>query len=98
MGDRQVTSKELADVEDSWDSLYDENGDVINDNAVSELNQDHQVKCLTAQMSTSRISDVDNNDEDYCSETNPNDSGVVVEVYDFPSDFKTSDLIASISA
>jgi len=86
--------------EPSWDSLYDDNGDVIDNEFVSDLNYELDVKVISNQLASSKLdyskfSDQNNlmNPDDISSEC-----GHILEVYDFSSELKTRDLITSLSA
>lgn len=84
-------------IEPSWDSLYDENGDVLDNEFVDDLNSELKIKAISEQLASSKL-----DYSKYCDITVPEehfeDCGTILEVYDFSSDLKTRDLVTSISA
>lgn len=81
----------------TWDSLYDDNGEVIDSQVVDGLNDELGVKLVTEQLAASKL--------DYCKYFNDDvepserqhENGNILEIYDFSSDLKTRDLMSSLS-
>lgn len=91
----------------SWDSLYDENGDMLDANVANELNAELGTKILAKQLRRTKLdySKYESNNS-ATSPKNTNDNvvgeetefGHVLEVYDFAPELKTRDLVIGISA
>lgn len=75
------------EVEDSWDSLYDDSGDCLDPDLKQQLNDTlGKVKLEKPVNDYCRFqprSDAEMNEDDYAH---------VIEIYDFPTSFKTQDL------
>ncbi|XP_012281416.1 coiled-coil domain-containing protein R3HCC1L isoform X2 [Orussus abietinus] len=73
-----------------WDSLFDDNGDCLDPTLIEEL---------TSTVGEVTIEQPKNDYKAYARpvEVSTDDFAHVVEIYDFPSDFKTSDLAAVFS-
>lgn len=76
------------EVEDSWDSLYDDSGDCLDPDLKQQLNDTLGNVKLEKPVN------------DYCrfqprseAEMNEDDYAHVIEIYDFPTSFKTQDLM-----
>lgn len=81
--------RNVSSEEDSWDKLYNETGDLLRPDAIDELSL--AVGSVRIIQSSSEIySQVahENHDEDL---------NHVIELYDFPSAFKTEDLFTALS-
>lgn len=79
----------------SWDNLYDDNGDVVNNEFVKELNNELGVNTITDQLAKTQLdysSYVDKYDDDTVAEV-----GNTLEIYDFSPDLKTRDLVTTLS-
>ncbi|XP_068216256.1 uncharacterized protein [Palaemon carinicauda] len=80
------------EVEDSWDSLYDDNGECLNSDIKRQLS-DSLGKIKLEKPANDYYSfqpkEIEINDEEY---------GHVIEIYDFPVAFKTQDLMMVFSS
>lgn len=80
--------------EPSWDSIYDDNGDALDNEFLNDLNSELQINAVTHQLATSKL--------DYTQFEEPSSDcgpcGNILEVYDFASDLKTRQLVSIITA
>lgn len=83
--------------EPSWDSLYDDSGDVIDNEFVKELNSELEIRAVRDQLTATTLDYSKFTTNEWSDESQP-ETGTVLEVYDFVSDLKTRDLIMSISS
>ena len=92
-------SSNTMKVEPSWDSLYDDNGDVVDSEFLNDLNSELGIKAISSQLASSKL-----DYSKFCDpvsvtdDLNDEECGNVLEIYDFSSDLKTRDLIISLSA
>ncbi|GFY75914.1 coiled-coil domain-containing protein R3HCC1L [Trichonephila inaurata madagascariensis] len=76
--------------EDSWESMFDDDGECLNSDFVKELNiVTGQIKIHTSKSNYSEYQPVsDNVPEEYEN---------IVELYNFPKEFSTQDLVSALS-
>lgn len=83
--------------EPSWDSLYDDSGDVIDKEFVKDLNSELEIRAVRNQLTATTL-DYSKFTTNEWSDDSQTDTGTILEIYDFVSDLKTRDLITSISS
>lgn len=93
-GDSMEASLEESheDAEDSWDALFDETGECIDPDVLKNITKAlGEIKVQQAQLDYSKFVDRSPNlsEEEY---------GHVLEMYDFPAEFKTKDLVTTLSS
>lgn len=93
--DIKTSKHEIKGDENSWDSLFDENGDCVRPEFVEKVNCELSVRNSQIKLEKTRI--------DYMNfqynepEIDSSEFAHVLEVYNFPIELKTQDLMASLS-
>lgn len=83
--------------EPSWDSLYNDSGDVIDSEFVKDLNAELEIRAVQNQLTATKL-DYSKFTTNEWSDDSQQDTGNILEVYDFVNDLKTRDLITSLSS
>ena len=82
----------------SWDLLYDDNGEVLDNDFVNDLNAELEIKAVTNQLALSKLDYTKFCDASSEGDDSNSECGKILEVYDISSDLKTRDLITSLAA
>lgn len=83
--------------EPSWDSLYDDSGDVIDKEFVNDLNSELEIRAVRNQLTATTL-DYSKFTTNEWGDDSQTDTGTILEAYDFVSDLKTRDLVSSLSS
>lgn len=85
--------EEDEDDDDSWDKMFDDSGESLIPDEVQELSQQIKKTGITTKKPKNDYNNYNPKDNfDYSAYEH------IIELYDFPSEFKTQDLITSFSA
>jgi hypothetical protein len=93
--DIKATNNEITADESSWDSLFDENGDCIRPEFVEKVNSALSLKNSDIKLEKTKINYMNFQYND--PEIDNSEFAHVLEVYDFPIELKTQDIMASLS-
>lgn len=87
--ERNLSAGDQSD-EDSWDTMFDDNGDCLDPSAMEELTK--TVGKVKIQKSK-KINYLDYQPKDKSAELDYTEYGHIIEIYGFPAEFVTRDLI-----
>ena len=79
-----------------WESLYDDSGEVVNQEVVDELNGELGIELISDQLANSKL-DYSKFDDEAGFDERSLDCGNILEIYDFAPDLKTRDLMSCLS-
>ncbi|KAK4321599.1 hypothetical protein Pmani_007624 [Petrolisthes manimaculis] len=110
---RQITTTTTHNNNDSWDNMYNDQGDCLNPQQQQQLNQHHHpnknAKETKKKYTNNNNTTTNNNNYTTTTTTNNNNNeeeeeeeeegeyAHVIELYDFPSSFTTQDLLVMLS-
>ncbi|XP_034150068.1 coiled-coil domain-containing protein R3HCC1L isoform X2 [Esox lucius] len=87
------------DVEESWDALFDDEGECLDPHVLEELAVKEGRKKRAVQEDRFDYYNMDRDgQEDGDTELREDELSHIVEIYDFPAEFKTEDLVKSFQA
>ncbi|XP_056136969.1 coiled-coil domain-containing protein R3HCC1L [Lampris incognitus] len=99
--DSEISSRPKASPsepeEESWDALFDDDGDCLNPHLFEELSVKEDRKRGSIQETRFDYYNMDR-DEDGDIDLREDELSHIVEIYDFPPEFKTEDLLRSFQA
>ncbi|XP_041840050.1 coiled-coil domain-containing protein R3HCC1L [Melanotaenia boesemani] len=88
-----ASPQEENEEEESWDTLFNDDGDCLDPHLLEELAVKEGRKKRSVQDPRFDYYNMDRDDEDEDIDLTEDEISHIVEIYDFPADFKTEDLL-----
>ncbi|XP_036966151.1 coiled-coil domain-containing protein R3HCC1L [Acanthopagrus latus] len=88
-----MSLQEEQEEEESWDTLFNDDGDCLEPHLLEELAAKEGRKKESIQQARFDYYNMDRDDDDDEIDLSEDELSHIVEIYDFPTDFKTEDLL-----